>query len=108
MPSDASTQISENRNTLRYPNVPITAPATGPTMKNDTSANTVYTLSAVPRLSAEIRHTASTPRAGNTSECPNPVSAAPARAIHGECADHNSSTPADSTPRHTMQTWNPP
>ena len=66
------------------------------------------TPSAVPRLFSGTRLTASTPMAGKTSEKPNPPRAAPAIAIHGECACHSRSSPSDSTERQTMATGNPP
>src|ERR1700735_164451 len=108
MHSEASTLANAKRKALRYPQAPMTAPAMGPTRKNETSEKPVKTPSAVPRFWMGTRFTASTPSAGNTRENPKPVSAAPHEAIQGDPPLHISSTPADSTDMQTIHTANPP
>jgi len=53
------------------------------------SAKAVKTPQTAPRLLIATRLTASTPKAGKTSEKPKPVIAAAAKAIHGEEASQS-------------------
>lgn len=70
--------------------------------------NSEYAPTAAPRLAADTWFTASTPNAGNTSEKPNPLNAAPAKASSALGASHSINSPSVSTDRQAIATLKPP
>jgi hypothetical protein len=97
-----------NRKIGGYPSALTMTPAIGPEIPKDRSTNAVYTPKAEPRSCAGTFRTASAPRAGNTSEKPKPVSAAPAWVTAGTEASQSKMSPEHSHANETVATRYPP
>src|SRR6266478_7221305 len=104
----APAMAAANRKIGGYPSVLTMMPAIGPEIPKDRSTNAVYTPKAEPRSCGGTFRTASTPRAGNTSEKPKPAKAAPAWAAAGTEASQSKISPEHSNANDTIATRYPP